>query len=213
MASLANFRLAVQRELGLDTTAGAADEVEIDRRVNEGVVDFLLRTGCKVTSSTLTLTAGTSDYTIDTGILHIVDLYLTSAGDVFTPNRVSHFELLELRRANSVASSPSMKYAVMGSNLLLVYPTPDAADVLTMYSVPRPVTLSAGANTPSEIPAEFHPAVELYALARLASMRDDQTSAQGQRYTDAYEQWVTRAKKAKNLMGGSRLAPARVGRR
>jgi hypothetical protein len=32
----------------LDTTAAAADEVEIDRRVNEGVTDFMLRTSIKV---------------------------------------------------------------------------------------------------------------------------------------------------------------------
>jgi hypothetical protein len=47
----------------------------------------------------------------------------------------------------------------------------------------------------------------------LASMRDDQTSAQGQRYDEKYEAWVRRAKKTINLMGGARLAPARVGRR
>lgn len=173
----------------------------------------MLRTGCKVISDNPTLTAGTGDYTLDTDILHIVDAYLTSGGESYRLDRVSHFELLELRRAQGSTDSPARVYATMGSNLLLVYPTPDAADEMTVYFVPRPATLSDGAHTPSEIPAEFHPAVEFYALARLASMRDDQTSAQGQRYAETYEQWVSKAKKAINRMGGSRLAPARVGRR
>jgi hypothetical protein len=196
----------------LDTTAAAADEVEIDRRVNEGVVDFMLRTGIKVQQGNPTLTADEGDYTLDTDILQIIDCYVTSAGQPYSLERVSHFELLALRRSQTSTDSPVRRYATMGANLLLVYPTPAASDELTVYFVPRPVVLTAGGDIPSEIPAEYHPAVEYYALARLASMRDDQTSAQGQRYDEKYEAWVRRAKKTINLMGGSRLAPARVGR-
>jgi hypothetical protein len=197
----------------LDTTAAAADEVEIDRRVNEGVVDFMLRTGIKVQQGNPTLTANEGDYTLDTDILQIIDCYVTSAGQPYSLERVSHFELLALRRSQTSTDSPVRRYATMGANLLLVYPTPAASDELTVYFVPRPVVLTAGGDIPSEIPAEYHPAVEYYALSRLASMRDDQTSAQGQRYDEKYEAWVRRAKKTINLMGGSRLAPARVGRR
>jgi hypothetical protein len=150
---------------------------------------------------------------LDTDILQIIDCYVTSATQTYSLQRVSHFELLSLRRSQTSTDSPVRRYATMGANLLLVYPTPAASDELTVYFVPRPVVLTAGGDIPSEIPAEYHPAVEYYALARLASMRDDQTSAQGQRYDEKYEAWVRKAKKTINLMGGSRLAPARVGRR
>jgi hypothetical protein len=180
--------------------------------VNEGAVDFMLRTGIKVSSDTTTTMADdVSDFLIDTDILEIKHVFLNSQT---TPlRRISHFELLELRQAAGSSSNTVFVYATLGSNLFLLYPAPADADELTVYYVPRPATLSAAGDSPSEIPAEFHPAVELYALSRLASMRDDQTSAQGQRYADEYEKWVARAKRAKTLMGGSRLAPARVGRR
>ena len=186
--------------------------MEIDARVNEGVVDFVLRTGCKAQSDDTTLTVGVKDYTLDVDILQILDASVTSGGNPYRMERISHFELLELRRTQASDDVPR-RYATMGSNLLLVYPTPAAADTMTIYFTPRPAALSASGDIPSEIPAEFHPAVEYYALSRLASMRDDQTSAQGARYAEEYEKWVQRCRRAMSKMGGSRLAPARVGRR
>ena len=186
--------------------------MEIDRRVNEGVVDFMLRTGIKAAFDTTTaLDNGTADYTNDTDVLQILHVSLNGSNRGL--RRVSHFELLELRERGDAASGDPTVYATLGANLIMVYPNPADSDELTTYYVPRPATLSSSGDIPSESPAEYHPAVEYYALARLASMRDDQTSGQGQRYADEYEKWVRRAVRGKTLMGGSRLAPARVGRR
>jgi hypothetical protein len=143
----------------LDTTAAAADEVEIDRRVNEGATDFMLRTGIKVQQGNPTLTANEGDYTLDTDILDIMDVYSTSGSQDYRMERISVPELLEMRRGASTMVGPARYYATAGANLLMVYPTPTGADELTVYFVPRPVTLSAPSDTPSEIPAEYHPAV------------------------------------------------------
>jgi hypothetical protein len=186
----------------LDTTASSADEVEIDRRVNEGATDFMLRTGIKVQQGNPTLTANEGDYTLDTDILDIMDVYATSGSQDYRMERISVPELLEMRRGASTMVGPARYYATAGANLLMVYPTPTGADELTVYFVPRPVTLSAGSDTPSEIPAEYHPAVEMYALWRLGSMRDDQTSSQGSRYKEDYEALVSRARRTVALMGG-----------
>jgi hypothetical protein len=194
--------LAIQRELGLDTTASGADEVEIDRRVNEGATDFMLRTGIKVQEGNPTLTADEGDYTLDTDILDIMDVYSTSGSQDYRMERISVPELLEMRRGASTMVGPARYYATAGANLLMVYPTPTGADELTVYFVPRPVTLAVGSDTPSEIPAEYHPAVEMYALWRLGSMRDDQTSSQGSRYKEEYEAMVLRARRTVALMGG-----------
>jgi hypothetical protein len=186
----------------LDTTAAGADEVEIDRRVNEGATDFMLRTGIKVQEGNPTLTADEGDYTLDTDILDIMDVYATSGSQDYRMERISVPELLEMRRGASTMVGPARYYATAGANLLMVYPTPTGADELTVYFVPRPVTLSGPSDTPSEIPAEYHPAVEMYALWRLGSMRDDQTSSQGSRYKEEYEAMVLRARRTVALMGG-----------
>lgn len=202
--NLTTFRSSITAELGLDNTAGG-DQPLMDQRVNEGVTDYLLETGCKVISATLTETSGQGDYTLDTAILQVKGWYWSSGTDYRRPQRVSVDELLRLRvaaQATTTGSTPAAYYALAGSNLLMVYPTPSAADTITVYYVPRPVVLTTGANTPDEIPAEFHPAVEFYALWRLASYDDDQSSAQGQRYRDEYDRWVSKAKKFITLRDG-----------
>jgi hypothetical protein len=128
----------------LDTTAAGADEVEIDRRVNEGATDFMLRTGIKVQEGNPTLTADEGDYTLDTDILDIMDVYATSGSQDYRMERISVPELLEMRRGASAMVGPARYYATAGANLLMVYPTPTGADELTVYFVPRPVTLSVG---------------------------------------------------------------------
>jgi hypothetical protein len=120
---------------------------------------------------------------LDSDILDIMDVYSTSGSQDYRMERISVPELLEMRRGASTMVGPARYYATAGANLLMVYPTPTGADELTVYFVPRPVTLAVGSDTPSEIPAEYHPAVEMYALWRLGSMRDDQTSSQGSRFS------------------------------
>lgn len=223
MSSLANFRTSIAAELGLDNTASSADQVEIDRRVNEGVTDVLLRTSCNVAVATASETSGDGDYTLDAAILKVVGWQFTSTAETFQPERVTIEELLWRRSYPVTSAYPASAYAVAGSNLLMVYPTPSAADTLTIYYVPRPATLSAGTDTPSEIPTEFHPAVELYALWKLGSMSDDQSSGQGERYRTQYEGsdgtggMIARLRGHVNRKGGRRgraqLNPARRLRR
>ncbi len=189
----------------------AAELALIDQRVNEGVTDVLLRTDCKVISGTLTETSGTGDYTLDSSILRVVGWSWTSSGTVYTPDRVSVVEMLRLRQNNSTTGGTPSAWAQAGANLLMVYPSPTAADTITIYYVPEPVVLSAAADTPSEIPDWGHPAVEKYALAALASYDDDASSAQGQRYRDDYEFWVQKIRRHLLLKGGP-LPRAKVNR-
>lgn len=192
---MANFRTSISAELGLSTTAAGADETEVDRRVNEGVVDVLLRTGCYVASATMAETSGAGDYTLPTACLWVKAFQWSNTGGSYSmPARVSPEEILRLRAwAGTTGSAlPASAYAVAGSTLLMVYPVPSAADTITVYYVPRPTAMSSGTHDPSNatyggIPSEFHPAVEMYALWRLASMTDDQSSGQGERYRIEYE--------------------------
>lgn len=213
MATLANFRQSIAYELGLDNTTSSTDQTEIDRRINEGVTKVLSRTHCKVVCADLTMTSGTWKYTLPTSSLAIKEVWITSSGQNYRLERVTTDEILDFRTSTTDSNSPSRYYAVEGANLLLVWPTPSAADTLEIFYVPSPATLSSSSDTPSEIPSEYHTAVERYALWKLSSAVDDVTSAQGQRYRDEYEQELYQLRKHLRNKGGRRLAPAKVGRR
>lgn len=212
MATLAQFRTRISAKLGLDNSA-SGDQTLIDDWVNEGYEDVLLRTRCKVSSATMDLTAGTADYTLPTDILAAIDMDIATSTDTFPLVRTDAEDILRRRRASTSTDSPSRFYAVEGSNLLLVYPTPSAADTITIYYVPRPTALSATSDEPSDIPSEFHKAIEFYALAEGADYDDDASSAQGERYRILYEQKLFELRKSMRWKGGRRLAPASVGRR
>lgn len=215
MSNLTNFRSEVAGVLGLDNST-SGDQTLMDVWINEGVADVLVRTHCKVSPFTMTLTSGEDDYTLSTSVLAILDLFVDSvSGDDMAISRVSPSEILLLRLNASAATStsPVTRYAVAGSNLLMVYPTPSAADVLTGLYVPRPTTLSSGSDTPSEIPAEFHKLVSFYALWRGADMDDDQSSEQGEKYRALYEAGCAQLRQANSRKGGSRIAPGRVNMR
>lgn len=162
----------------------------------------------------MSLTAGTEDYTLDTSILRILDIFITSSSQDYSMERVSVDDILRFRRAAAATSSaPVTYYAVAGSNLLMVYPTPASADTVTVYYVPRPATLSADDDTPSEIPSEFHKLVEWYALAEAADYDDDGSSGVGQLYLAKYEEGIARARATQSRKGSTRLAPFVPGRR
>lgn len=203
--NLTTLRSNVTSVLGLDNTV-SGDQTLLDNKINEGYTDVLLRTHCKVAKATMTLTVGSGDYTLDTGILTTIDVYLTSTGTDYCLERATPPEILAARR-NSSSNIP-YRYAVAGANLLMLYPTPSTADTLTIYYVPRPTALTAGTDTPSDVPAEQHKLIEWYALWRMADYDDDGSSQQGERYRGMYEGGLREFRRLIQRKGGSRLAPA-----
>jgi hypothetical protein len=138
----------------------------------------------------MALTAGQGDYTLDSSILAIDDLYMSSGGANFRVRRLSSTDLLNLRLF-SVSSSPVQMYAVAGANLLMVYPAPLQADSFTIYYVPRPTAMSAGSDDPSTtslggIPSEYHYGIELYMQWKAGDAFDDAGSSNGENYRRAY---------------------------
>jgi hypothetical protein len=208
MSTLTDFRTMIKAELGLDTLNSGSEQTECDRRVNEGVLDILRKTECYVTSATMTETSSTGDYDLDTAILRVKGWLWAGTGSSSVPERVSPQEIERMRAASvAVVATPASYYAVAGANRLMVYPTPGASDVVTIYYVPRPTAMTDGAHDPSDapyggIPEEFHPAIESYALAKLASMDDDDSSQQGMRYRAEYQQWVKDIRREVNLKAG-----------
>lgn len=219
MATLSELRTRVSAKLGLDNTA-SGDQPLIDGWLNEGVREVLLDTHCYVAKATMNLSANVGDYDLPTTILAIHDIYVTSGGEDGMFERVSADEILRRRRADAAvaATGTTRYYAVNGANMLMVYPTPAAADTITIYYVPRPTELSSSAHDPSSttyggVPVEYHKAIEFYALAEGADYDDDSSSAQGERYRALYERQILKTKRRIRNRGGRSLGRATLGRR
>jgi len=216
LSTLTQLWTAVSNRVGNLDSSVTADQSRMTVWANEAVVNVLRRTRCYVVSSTTTLTAGQGDYTLDTDILLAMNVYLTSQGTSWPLERIPTEELLDLRHQNVSASSPVQYYAINGANMIMVYPIPSQADVLTFYHVPRPTAMSSGSHDPSNttyggIPTEYHKAIELYMCAEAADDDDDQSSAQGQRYRDLYEKELVRTTNGVRWKVGPYNPRARVG--
>jgi hypothetical protein len=209
MATLADFRTEVTSVLGL----ASSEQDLVDDWLNEGVADIVLRTRSKVIPATMALTAGVNDYTLSSSILALIDIYVTSGTTGYPLTRVSPAELFDYRRRETDATTPTRLYATAGSDLLMVYPTPSAADTISLLYVPYPTTLSSSSDTPSEIPPEWHKLVVFYALSRAADYDDDASSQMGESYLQRYERGIVEMRRQINRGGSYRLAPARLRRR
>lgn len=212
MATLAQFRSRISAKIGLDNTASSADQSLVDSWVSEGVVDVLRETGCNVDSTTVTPGAS-ADYALAVSVLGILDMYTTSGSSNSRLEQVTVPDMLQMRLNGSTAAGPTSYYALAGTDLMLFYPTPAAADTFTMYVVPKPTAMSVSSDDPSSaslggVRTEFHKAIELYALAEAADYDDDGSSAQGARYRERYHEELGRIKRSINLLGRYKQPPA-----
>lgn len=213
MTTLANFRTRVSAKIGLDNTASSADQSLVDSWINEGIVDVLCETQCNVDSQTVTPGAS-ADYALSASVLGIIDMYTTSGGTDDPLDQVSVSDLLEMRRNGSTSTGGSVvSYALAGTDLVLFYPTPAAADTFTMYYVPKPTAMSGSADDPSSaslggIRSDFHKAIEFYALAEAADYDDDGSSAQGERYLARYENELGKIRRKLIRLGRYKQPPA-----
>lgn len=226
MSTFAVLKSNVSKELGLDETASGDEDVLLGRRLNAAVREFLTDTLCYVTPGSASLTAATYDYDLQTGTSFLasgntnileIDAIIDSNNIPF--ERVTVDQIRELRRASGASSnSTQRRYALSGANLLMVWPTPQANETVTLYYVPRPTEMSSAANDPSSptyggIPQEFHEALEKWACWYMASYDDDVSSAQGDRYLGQYQLQVNKARKMMRLKGGRRQPRVQLGRR
>lgn len=222
-----DLRTAVAQELGLDALADGTgtENTQVDQWINRGVERVLMDTGCYVTSESLTvssLTAVTSlggtvtDYQFPTEILEITAMYIQSSSGIGPAlKRVAVPDLVDMRRLSLPTGSPVTSYALAGADLLMFWPSPASTDVIEMYYIPIPTALSASGDDPSTatnggIPKQLHLAIKWWACVEGASYDDDQSSAQGQRYMDWYNQELSRYHKFMRLRGGKRNQRAKV---
>lgn len=121
--------------------------------INQVYAEVVVETESLHTVSTMTLTSGTAIYTLDSSLLRIKQMYVTPVGGTrsrpLEPTSIE--QIIEWRTANGGSSANTggvTHYALMGINEIEFYPTPSAADVVTVYYVKLPTALSADADVP-----------------------------------------------------------------
>jgi len=189
--TLSEMETMVKIETGLGTTTGGDYKSICDQYLNEGVERFLLLTGCYKKEFSASLTAGEDSYTLSTSILAITDLWGSDSSGARHLDPTTLEEMNAMRLLDSATSGgPCRYYAISGLNLLLLYPAASSGETIKGVYVPRPATLSDASDTPAEIPDEFHGAPVYWAMNRLASSDDDESSGTGQAYKAMFNEEV-----------------------
>ena len=209
--------LHVQYAIGLDRTSGGIEETFAIDWLNEAAQKFLVDTKVHVDSQTVTLTPGTNDYDLPTDVLVVNQLEVTTTdGQVIPLAPIDPEEMLWRRRYPGAI--PIRYYSMQGKNLLMLYPTPTEADVVTMYYVPYGTAVTTG-NWTSDlfslfgIPSEFHDIVELWVKYRAGDHADDGSSQNGMTYYQLYNAEVRKVRGKIRRMQGRKRPFARAGRR
>lgn len=193
--------------------ADTAERVFLVIAFNEGVRQVLLDTRCRIDPVEIALTAGQSEYVLaDTlgdgiSILAVLD-YTNVADNRSTLVVANQGEILARRLWGTVGTA--RRFAMLGENLLIVQPTPDADGIFTFYATLQPEELADGADDPLEIlPSYAYKAVEWWMC--IEAMQKNRDSNGVGYYTGLYEREVIKIRKRARQMAGRRIAAGRIG--
>lgn len=143
------------------------------------------------TSTTLSLVAGTANYTLSSTILRIKEMYVTPVGGAQSqPLQLATLDYILTRRQASGGASANRgyvtHYALLGVNDLEVYPTPSSADTVTIYYVGLPTALSANGDISILQEPYSSKVLEYGALAEAGDFKGDPATDQ---WRQLYEIW------------------------
>jgi hypothetical protein len=211
------------RALGLDDTAGSDELILMQMWASRGVIDVLVRTKCYVELGDMTLTAGQTDYRIDTSILAIENVHITSAIDTSQKSSILLTDMQtvdEYLNSNPASSDPTM--VAFYETLMRVAPTPSGANVIRFYYVPMPTSMGtdgtkgSDTNDPSTatyggVPVEYHEAILYFMLWKGSEYDDKQAALNPKEYRRGYEGLIADIRKQGRRKSGKQMNKARVG--
>jgi len=121
--------------------------------INQVYADVAAETEFEQDYATMALAIGSKVYTLDAAVLRIKQMYVTPAGQEQSRplEPVSLEQILEWSASNGATSANTggvTHYALLGGRKIHVYPTPSAADTVTIYYVKLPTALSAAGDVP-----------------------------------------------------------------
>jgi hypothetical protein len=139
----------VINKLRLDSTA---DRTKVKEAINRAYYEAVLETEAKVATTTLALVASTSSYSLASTIGRVKRMTLTSGGVEYGPLiEVSLDQILRWRQqggGTAIAVGTVTHYALLGLDLLEVYPTPQSSGTVNIWHVPFPTALSVDGDLP-----------------------------------------------------------------
>lgn len=150
------------------------DETELVRSwIYQGTLDLLSRTRCVARCVELGVNAGVSTYTLQHGVLALIDV---NDGD-------------SVRRRRD---DDDRGFTMIRSDLLQVSPAPSEDGTVQVWAVMRPSKMTADDDDLAEeafgaIPDEFQDAIELYANWHASDYSHEANSQRGERYRVLYE--------------------------
>lgn len=214
MPNLSELRTAVAYKTNM-STGSSSELARIDAWLNEAYEDVLARTACRVECADLTTIADTWKYNLPNTILDVLEVWMEGSDSETVPfERTSSRHIIRLRAGLETATgSPPSYFATEGMNALLLWPTPTTEETINLLYVPRPTALSATGDTPSDLPSEWHKALEYYALWQAGDADDSASSKKGEYYRQLYEGpdgmggFLDKIRKQMRQRGGRRLAP------
>lgn len=170
--TLAEMRRNVRYALGLNEP----EELPIiDQKINDGVRDVLRRTGCTVLCFDATTPDNENRVTLAPGIMRVMHVTRNGA---------------RLDRVPYESIRPGA-FAQVG-DVLIFYTAFSPDEKLQIWGVPGPTKLAQPTDALEQpafggIKVEWQDAVQLYALAELAGLSNDETSGRGGNYRMQYE--------------------------
>jgi hypothetical protein len=195
----------VSDKLAISDQPGSEDRAFLIRALNEGVRRVLLATRINVEAVTLSLVADTSEYTLDTDILALVD-YVNTDDNRSTFTIAPTTEVLYRRLLG--AQGAARRFTLIGGNKLIVQPTPNEDADVTLYAVTQPAEfVTNGGDDPltAAVPEYAQKAVEWWMCVEGAQKNKDfQTT---EYYSALYDREIIKVRKDSRWLAGRRLAP------
>lgn len=159
-SSFLDLQNEVINKIRLDATA---DLAKVKDWINQVYTDVCIDTEAIQAFATFTLTSGSAIYTMDSTLRRIKQMYCTPVGGSQSRplQPISLEQILEWNTANPAVTNVGgvNYYAIFGLSATGViniqfYPTPQSADVVTVYYTKTPTVLSANGDLPV-IPEPF----------------------------------------------------------
>lgn len=207
--------LKVSHKTATSDAAGSADRAFLVTAVNEGIRQILQDTRCLVTKVTANLVNGQSEYELSaflstaSEILAIVDY--TNDDTNRTSLSVAPTTDILSRRLQG-ATGAARRFTLLGSNLIIVQPTPNAAATATFYAVVKgaDLTTTSGATSlDTYLPVFAQKALEDWVCKEASEKNKDYQGVQY--YTASYDREAIKIRKRGRWLSGRRLPAGAMG--
>ena len=139
-----------------------------------------------------------------------------NAGWIMVP--VDETEIIQRRLLQSAVAMAPQRFALAGSNTIMVWPTPTSSSdyIHGLYVSHQTTAMTADTASPDSavyggIPVEWHPVLLDYVLWQAARLTNDIMSSSGQTYQENWEKGLQRAKVRQTKKLGVRVPKALPG--